>query len=289
VEVRPREILSHAELVPLVAMVIPDVQFRTFATRHGGVDPRQLEDVVVATYHSTTLALGRGVFDTQQLERAFADRTTRVTSRTIDHPGGPLSSVVRLEGTTSKDESLELVTFGRRVAGVELHASAGRVGPLRASELFALKRLARAKPALRAPPLDAAAAALGDAPVRIFFPGPFEGDTANGLAGLLRGATAAAIAVRVPDPPDGSLEVMVSLLGAWNDDAPVAGQRFAAAVENIARSDLGRLCGLHEPIRGPDLKVSPTILTVSAQIDARKLAAGARAATGGQIDEIMNE
>jgi hypothetical protein len=83
--------------------------------------------------------------------------------------------------------------------------------------------------------------------------------------------------------------VTVSLFGAWNEDAPSAGQRFAAAVENIARSDLGRLCGWHEPIRGPDLVVSPTILTVSARIDALKLARGARAATGGQVEEIMKE
>ena len=121
-------------------------------------------------------------------------------------------------------------------------------------------------------------------------PGPFEGESAKGLAGLLRGATAVAIAVR---PYDGgavaALDVTISLFGAWNDDAPQAGQRFAAAVENIARSDLGRLCGCNEPIRGPELFTNPTILTVSARIDARKLASGARSATTGQVKEIMGE
>jgi len=58
-------------------------------------------------------------------------------------------------------------------------------------------------------------------------------------------------------------------------------------VESISRSDLGRLCGLHEPIRGPILKTSPTVLSLFAVIDAAKLASGARAATGSQIDEIM--
>jgi hypothetical protein len=185
-------------------------------------------------------------------------------------------------------EPVALVMFGRRA--VALETTAAQTAPLRATELFATRRLARAKPALRTPPLDAAMTALGPAPVRIFFPGPFEGESAKGLAGLLAGATAVAIAVRpVAGSTPTALEVVVSLLGAWGDDAPKAGQRFAAAVANIGRSDLGRLCGLHEPIRGPDLIVSPTILTVSAQIDARKLASGARAATGGQIDEIMNE
>ena len=83
------------------------------------------------------------------------------------------------------------------------------------------------------------------------------------------------------------LDVTIDLLGAWGDDAQTAGQRFAAAVESIARSDLGRLCGLHEPIRGPNLKISPTVLSLFAVIDASRLASGARSATGSQIDEIM--
>jgi hypothetical protein len=286
VDARPRELLAHAELLPLLALAIPEIQFRTFAARHGGVDPRQLEELVVATYGVTTLALGEGDFDPVRLEHAFSDRTTRVALRVVDRPGGPLSNITRLESAT---DHVVLALFGRRAVGIETHAVAGRVGPLRVSELFAMKRLARAKPALEAPPLDAAARAMGNAPVRIFFPGPFEDDAAKGLAGLLRAATAVAISIFPVSAPIPSLDVTVSLFGAWNEDAPNAGQRFAAAIENISRSDLGRLCSLHEPIRGPDLATSPTILTVSARIDARKLAAGARAATGGQIDEIMNE
>jgi hypothetical protein len=287
VDARPRELLAHAELVPLLAMVIPDVEFRTFASRHGGVDPRQLEDLVVGTYGESTLVLGLGDFDPPSLERAFSDRTTRVTMRSIDRRAGPLSGIVRLEGAPEADH-LTLVMFGRRALGLETHAVAGRAGPLRVSELFAMNRLERAKPALHASPLDQTTRVVGDAPVRIFFPGPFEGEAGKGLAGLLRAATAVTIAIRLAETTD-VLDVTVSLFGAWNDDAPIAGQRFAAAVENITRSDLGRLCGWHEPIRGPDLTTSPTILTVSARIDALKLARGARAATRGQIEEIMKE
>lgn len=291
VDAHPRALLAHAELLPLLDRVVPDAQMRTFALRHGDVDPRQLEDLVVATYGPTTLVLAQGDFDPARLERAFGERTTRMTARAIDQRGGPLSTILRLEATSPSD-ALAVILFGRRVVGVETHAIAGRAGPLRVSELFATGRLQRAKPSLQAPPLDVAAKALGDAPIRIFFPGPFEGESAKGLAGLLQAATAAAIAIRPADPRSfGSerspLDVTVQLFGAWGDDAENAGQRFAAAIGSIARSDLGRLCGLHEPIRGPDLKVTPTILTVSARIDGQKLARGARASTGGQIDEIM--
>jgi hypothetical protein len=193
--VRPRDLLVHAELLPLVTRVIPESQLQTFAQRHGGVDPRQLQELVVASYGPTTLALARGDFDPARLERAFGERTTRATGRFVDHAGGPLSTIVRLEGDAVSDH-LTTVLFGRQVVGVELHADAHRVGPLRVSELFALRKLQRAHPALESPPLDLAAQTLGDAPLRIFYPGPFEGESAKGLAGLLQAATAVGIAVR---------------------------------------------------------------------------------------------
>ena len=295
VDAHPRELLAHPELLPLVFQVVPESQIQTFERRHGGVDPLKLDDLVVASYGGSTLALASGDFDRARLERAFADRTTRVTARSVDKPGGPLSSIVRLEGDAT-DEHLAIALFGRRAVAVETHAVPGRAGPLRASELFALHKLARARPALRTAPLDAAAAALGDAPVRIFFPGPFEGESASGLAGLLRAATAVAIAVRPhvetdrSDPNDlhrAALDVTVDLLGAWNDDAAAAGQRFAAAIEAVARSDEGLLFGWNQPIRGPILRVTPTVLSIYAVLDAARMAAGARAATGAQIEEIM--
>ncbi len=291
VDAHPRELLAHPELLPLVYEVLPQTQLETFARRHGGVDPLRLQDLVVASYARTTLALAEGDFNPARLERAFGDRTTRITGRFINRPGGPLSTVVRLEGE-STDDHLAMVLFGRRAVGVETHAVPGRLGPLRASELFAFHKLARARPALETAPLDAAAKALGDAPVRIFFPGPFEGESAKGLAGLLQAATAVAIAIRPhladSDPhPKVGLDVTIDLLGAWNDDAPAAGQRFAAALESIGRSNLGRLAGLNQPIRGPILKTSPTVLSIFAVIDAERLASGARSATASQIDEIM--
>ena len=299
VEAHPRALLEHPELLPLIYRVVPETQLDTFARRHGGVDPLKLEELVVASYGNTTLALGEDTFAPARLEQAFGQRATRVTGRFVDRPGGPLSTVVRLEGEND-DGKLALVLFGARAFAVETHAPAGLVGPVRASELFALHKLTRARPALATAPLDAAAAALGPAPVRIFFPGPFEGESAKGLAGLLQATTAVALAIRPHSAgSDGdrsapndlhekvALDVTVDLLGAWNDDAPAAGQRFAAAIEHIGRSDLGRLCGLNEPIRGPILKTSPTVLSIFAVVDADKLASGARAATSSQIDEIM--
>jgi len=291
VDARPRDLLAHPELLPLVEKVIPESQFQAFSQRHGGVDPRQLQELVVASYGGSTLVLAQGDFDPRRVERAFGERTTRTTGRFVDRAGGALSTVVRLEGDAATD-AMTAVLLGRQAVAVELHAKPKRVGPARVAELVALGKLQRVQPALDAPPLDVAAKALGDAPLRIFFPGPFEGESAKGLAGLLQATTAVGIAV-YPDRSDPNdrpvLDVTLDLFGAWGSDADVAGQRFAAALESVSRSDLGRLCGLNEPVRGPILKTSPTVLSVYVVLDAARIASGLRAATGSQIDEIMRD
>ena len=43
----------------------------------------------------------------------------------------------------------------------------------------------------------------------------------------------------------------------------------------------------NEPVRGPVLKTTPTVLSVYVVLDAAKIASGTRAATGSQIEDIM--
>ncbi len=301
VEVHPKALLAHAELLPVLDVLYPDDSFRTFATRHGGVDPRQLDDIVVATYPRATLVLARGVLDPAKEEASFGRRAMSVDARFVDHRGGPLSTVIRLRGTMT-DGREELVLFGHQAAALDLlpapkdPSAPWAAGPVRAAELFALHRLKKARPVLRTPPLQSASALLGPAPVRIFFAGPFEGDAQEGLAGLLKAATAVGIAVRpagddrehASDEPGAALDVTVTLLGAWGNDAKTAGDCFAAALNTIAHSGLGRLSGVDRPRRGPDLHTSPEALTVTLTVDALELVRGVRAATSAQIQEIMS-
>ena len=136
VDARPRELLAHPELLPLVTQVIPESQLRTFANRHAGVDPLKLEELTVASYDTSTLYLASGDFDGARVEQAFRERTLAVTGRFIDKPGGPLSSITRFEGDAAGDH-VAMATFGRRAVAIESHAVPNRVGPLRVSELFA--------------------------------------------------------------------------------------------------------------------------------------------------------
>ncbi len=296
VVVEPRAILAHPELLPPIADVIPDESFDVFAKRHGGVDARSLDEIVVASYGAErTLVLARGSIDPTKLEAAFGDRVAE-SKRFVDQPGGPLSTVVRLEGDQGSSEH-EMVLFGRQAVGYETEVFAaedeGRtrthVGPLRAAELFALGKLKKSSPALRTAPLDATAKLVGDGPVRIFFPGPFSGGSENGLAGLLKATTAVGIAIR-PEPRKDAvpaLHVTLVLTGAWGEGAPAAAERLGAALTTMGSSSLGKLCGVNQPLRGPDVRGTPEALTAEAVIDAAAVGRGLHAAVASEVSEIM--
>jgi hypothetical protein len=209
-----------------------------------------------------------------------------VDGRSIDRATtDPLAQVVRTWGSSGAEPE-ELVLLGREALGLAI----GRSGPLRAAELFAMDRLKRASPALHAAPLDRAAALLGDAPVRAFAPGPFTGELASGLGGLMGAATAIAGRARVVDPGGAdrpSLAFAVVVLGAWGDEAHAAADRLLAAFGVLADSGIGRLLGLRSPVAPARVHASPEALTLEVTVDAYTLAAGLRDATGATVDAIM--
>ena len=298
--VQPKAVMAHAELLPPIADVLPNESFDVFKSRHGGVDPRELDELVVASYGADkSIVLARGVVDPAKLEAAFSDRVT-TSKRFVDQPGGPLSTVLRFEGDANdpRPTEREMVVFGRQAVGYETEvfptedATRPRthVGPLRAAELFAFGKLKKASPVLRTSPLDVAAKLAGGGPVRVFCPGPFSGGTEQGLAGLLKGATAVGITVRPEAPrPDGkpALHVTLVLTGAWSDGAPAAAERLGAALTTMASSSLGRLCGVNQPLRGPDVRGQPDALFAEAVIDATLLGKGLHAAVASEVSEMM--
>ena len=292
--VRPKEIYADATLLPALTLGLPDDQVATFASRHGGVDPRQLDEIVVAAYPHATLLLGRGVIDPRKVEASFSDHSLGVDGRAVDHAAGPLTTITRLwadvpngAGPTQHEQ---LVLMGHEVVGLEIDEQPpveGKptVGPARAAELFALRKLAKARPALAAPPLESAAKVLGDAPVLVMFPGPFEGQAASALGGLLRAATAVGMAAK-PDGA-GTVRIKITVLGAFGDKAPQAADKLSAATDMVAASSLGRLAGLDHPKRPFQARSTPESATVEGAVDALALARGVLAATSAQISEIM--
>ncbi|MGH7284802.1 MAG: hypothetical protein ACRELY_25025, partial [Polyangiaceae bacterium] len=60
IDAKPRAIFSRVDAAQAISNIVSDAQFRHFQAENAGVDPRELEEVVVAKYPRTTLFLARG-------------------------------------------------------------------------------------------------------------------------------------------------------------------------------------------------------------------------------------
>ncbi len=277
-DARPRAVAETPDLIPVIALVIPESRFATFAATHGGVDVRQITDLCVAKYKETLLTVARAPLDPSRLERTFADRMTHPGGRSVDVVNPP---VVRVWGEVN-GEAQQLVVFARELVALEQ----GKAGPVRATEAFALGKLRRALPALRGGPLARTVELIGEAPVRAFAPGPFEGETAQGLGGLMRASTSVAASARFVGAP-AKLGIRIVLTGAWGKDAPAAAERLAAAVHVVSESPFGRLLGLDHPLVSPQVRGMDDALVVDLTIDGRTLARGVHDALDAEIGDIM--
>jgi hypothetical protein len=278
VETRAAELLGNSDLAPAVALVLPPERFDAFAEGHGGVDLRRASQLVLAGYDGVMLAMARTPLQPGRVERAFASRALAVEGRAVE--GG----VTRFWGSVNGDRE-QVAVFGNDAVALER----GHFGPLRAATYFAQGKLKRALPALRADPLARAAALLGDAPLRAFAPGPFGGEWAAGLGGLLRATTAMAGSATPVARPGGApaLQVLAVLAGAWGADAASAAGRLGAAFQLLANDSLGRLLGLDHPLEEPRVSGDAEALRLDLLLDATALARGVHAATDATIREIM--
>lgn len=278
VEAKPRTLAELPDLIPVIALVVPEARFDTFTAAHGGVDVRQIQELCVAKYKDTFLSLARAPFDPARIERTFVDRVTKPGGRQLDVPSPPM---VRVWGEVN-GEPQQVVTFGRELVALEQ----GRAGPIRAAEAFAQGKLRRASPALRSGSLARAVELVGEGPLRAFAPGPFEGELAQGLGGLMRASTAIAASARFVGAP-ARIALRIVLTGAWGKDAPAAAERLAAAVHVVSESAFGRLLGLHHPVVAPQVHTVEDALIVEVTLDGTALARGLRDALDAEIGEIM--
>ncbi len=305
IDVEPRAIAAHAELLPAIDALMSRAQVAALADKSGGVDPLSLAELVIASYASeraagqpdaeTTLYIARGAIAPDQIEAAFRTRAESVEGRAVDRDDAT-NAIVRTWGTVHGDR-VQLATFGRDAVALEI----GRFGPLRVAELFAQERLKRSVPALRVGPLARAAELMrdsspqdageaeGDPPLRAFALGPFEGVTSKALGGLLAASTAAAVSAR-PTTLKGhsALACTLVLTGGWGANAADAAERLRAAFDALSATGLARLAGLDRPLEPVRVDALPDALRLTIALDPIALARGARAAMGAEISEIMS-
>ncbi len=280
VEASPRRFTQDEAILAAVAEVITEARFRGFARANGGIDLRSLEELVVARYRDTTLTLARGNLDPARVEASFVERATAIEGRAIDVPN---PEVRRLFGNV-RGERQQIAVFGREAVALEV----GRLGPLKVAELFAQGKLKRSKPALHAEPLARASELLGPAEIRAFAPGPFEGEWAAALGGLLRASTGLGLAVRNAQKGTAKLAVTGVVLGAFDDDSDAAGKRLGAVVDLLsAKNALAHMLGLHQPVESPRIVALPDALRLEAVFDGARLARGLHNALDADIADII--
>jgi hypothetical protein len=280
IDAKPRAIAEIPDLIPAIGLVVPETRFAGFAAGHGGIDVRRIEDLCIARYKAVVLSIARTPVDPSRVEHAFEARSTdpSLVTRTLIVPSPP---VVRRTAEI-QGEPRQLTIFGRELVALEQ----GPTGPLRAAEAFAQGKLRRAAPALRSAALKQTAAVLGDAPLRVFAPGPFEGAAAEGFGGLLRASTSLAASAKFAGPP-ARIAVRLVVTGAWGSDGPAAAERLAAATHVMTETPLGRLLGLSRPIDGPTVRATPDALILDATYDGMALARGLHDALDAEVSEIM--
>jgi hypothetical protein len=157
-----------------------------------------------------------------------------------------------------------------------------RKGPARIALLYAGGELATVPTVANDPGLGALAKALGDAPLSVMMPGPFEGEMARGARGLF--AAAESVGASLQPTARRTLRLEIVLVGDYSQ--PDEESFLLAAWQDLAKADLGHLLGLHEPVVAPDIH-SDGVLRLRTELDPERLLRGLSAATVDSVREMM--
>ncbi|MBI4701178.1 MAG: hypothetical protein HY744_08475 [Deltaproteobacteria bacterium] len=212
------------------------------------------------------------------VERLFRERLTGDEQREVER-----DDAVVVSGSVGS-RRLSFVRVGETVVGYQYGGDALR-GPARIAALFAAGRLTRAAPLSRDAELGRMRACLGPAAVTAFLPGPFEEAMAAGARGLLGAASALGAALAVTERQ--SLRLELALAGDYSSDAPRAVTLLDAAWQDLAKSDLGHLCGLAEPTQAHRAWAEAGALRLRVELDPARLFDGLAAATMDDVRTIM--
>ncbi len=275
----PQRILESS-VHEAVMRVVSAERFEAFAASHGGFDLRAARTLTIASFDDATqFVTALGSFSPADLERWFRERVD-IEGRAIDRGRiRPFEPLTRTWGGSRRGRE-QLGMVQSRFAMWE----AGRLGPLRVAHLFAQGALKKVKPAATLEPLATLRKFAGDAPLRWYALGPFEGAQASAVAGLLGACTGLTLAI-VPLPGlPARIEIRCAMLGTFGEHAR---SRFVASFDVIANDALGRLCGLHERLSDLRVQTWEDRIEASLILESLRTAEGLRAATDGTVADVM--
>ncbi len=286
----PRAIAREPGLLPARAPLLPESGFQGFSTRNG-FDLRETSSALVAGFDLGTLYMVSADGSDASATTAFEERL--LASSTVHHPHPRLTRVVGVAGTSPQ---ALLRAENQLVAVATSDPALARV-----VEGYLLGRFKKTPVALRGAALTSLATFGDNAPLRAFFPGPFDEQAVPGplRSTLLAGATAAALAVSFRDvaadaktesgassSPPLVLHIELVLAGDWSADDEAAA-RMQAAWEALSNTGPGRWFGLHRPVTAPEVQRSANFLRLRVDLDGNVVFRALRDAANAELHELF--
>jgi hypothetical protein len=264
VGVEPRSLWSRPWLRSALTRVLRDDRLMLL-TRATGVDLAHSRELGLAGYAAgpraapAVMMLARHDADPVEVERRFRTRLTGNEIRAVEG-----HQLVRVSGTIGEG-TRAFVRVGRDVAGFQWGGSAAR-GPARIAALYANGELSNVPSVALA---QRELPSLAQAPIALWFPGPFEDDRARGARGLLGGASDVTLTAK--PTADEALAIAIDVLGDYRSGGDEAVALMTKAWGDLAGSPLGTLLGLDTPRRAPRVELLDASLQLRVVLDPKAL------------------
>lgn len=268
---RPAELVAAAPTARIIRAVFPADQLDRFSQRTG-IDPRELEELVVADHPDGRVVLARGPFDAPFAVREAGERMAPLEA-SVDTPR------IRRVGILGARRVDATALAPRTVLWVE-------GAPQLAARVLAA---ARRHPASRNHALSSAIASplrdsLGDAPFALYSLAPLGLPRDTGVGLLL--ARERALAASVRPAGDRALEVAVELHGEFPNGAEA---NFRALAHAVAESDLGGALGMRDALPTLRIEADTHRVRLDAEVDAAVLSIGLRTLLVAEMRELLGE
>ena len=267
---RPAELWADPSSRRVLLAVFDEAQLDAFSMRTG-VDPRRLEELVIAVCPDGHVVIGRGPLDAPFAVREAGERMAPLEA-SVDEPlvrrvGFPASGRVDLAAPAA-DTVIWIDGPPQRAAGILAAATSAehtREHALAGTEATALR------------------AERAEAPLVALAPQPLDLPRDTGVGLLLARQTALAVEAR-PDV-DGALRFGMELRGEF---PPGAEENFQALAASIAESDLGAALGARDALPTLRIETEDTRVSLRATVASEILAAGLRTLFVAEMRELLS-
>ena len=271
--VRPSVVAASPSFARLLDAVLLPGAFDRFAARTG-VDLRTLSEAVYADFGDRgALWLARGPIDAPAVVREAGARMAIIESQSDD-------LFVRRAG---------FFTGGRRevvalAPDVLVVTEGPAIEPLATLLACAASRTRRCPSSFSGSDAAALFTELGEAPLVVHAPTGVELPEQAGLAVLLAGTRALALAVDVASPEDGRLALRASLRGRFPADVA---DNFRVWFRAVGSSELGATLGLDEAASRLEVTPDATGLRLDTSLELTRLARGLRVLFSAELEELL--